>query len=82
MLRYDDNLINFSKSYGLCSSNTRVGSSKLALESYAHLVSLNLDNQESSFEIWLNPNGNLLFIRRCDQAILFPMNLMQVQSNV
>lgn len=62
MLRYDDNLINFSKSYGLCSNNTRVGSSKLALESYAHLVSLNLDNQDSSFEIWLNPNGNLLFM--------------------
>ena len=45
-------------------------------------MSFNLVNQESSFEIWLNPNWNLLFIRRCDQAILFPMNLMQVQSNV
>ncbi len=62
MLKFDDNLINFSRSYGLCSTNSRVGSSKLALESYAHLVSLNLDNQDSSFEIWLNPNGNLLFM--------------------
>lgn len=64
MLRFDDNLINFSKSYGLCHTNTRAvgNSAKLAIESYAHLVSLNLDNQESSFEIWLNPNGNLLFM--------------------
>ncbi len=31
-------------------------------ESYAHIFSINLDSEYSSFEIWLNPNGNLLFM--------------------
>ncbi len=36
----------------------------------------------SSFEIWLNPNGNLLFIRRYDQSIIITFNLFQIQSNI
>lgn len=56
MLRFDDNLINFAKSYGLANSY------KNNFESYAHLFSVNLDSEISSFEIWLSPNGNLLFM--------------------
>ena len=47
-----------------------------------HLFSVNLDNELSSFEIWLNPNGNLLFIRRYDQSIIITFNLLQIQSNI
>jgi hypothetical protein len=36
----------------------------------------------SSFEIWLNPNGNLLFIRRYDLSIIITFNLVQIQANL
>jgi hypothetical protein len=59
MIRFDNNLINFSKSYGLNSRNISGGNS---FESYLHLFSVNLDTEYSSFEIWLSSNGNILFM--------------------
>lgn len=58
MIRFDDNLINFSKSFGLTNNQKN----NTSFETYAHLFSVNLDNESSSFEIWLNPSGNLLFM--------------------
>lgn len=58
MLRFDNNLVNFSKSYGLSEMS---GRSKSAYESYAHIISISLESN-SSFEIWLNPLGSLLFM--------------------
>ena len=58
MLRFDNTLVNFSKSYGLSEMS---GRSKSAYESYAHILSISLDSN-SSFEIWLNPLGSLLFM--------------------
>jgi hypothetical protein len=89
MLRYDDNLIKFSKSYGLKShfinhennGNAQKSKKNAAFDSYAHLFSINLDNELSTFEIWLNPNGNLLFIRRADQSIIITFNFMHITSN-
>jgi hypothetical protein len=80
MLRFDDNLIKFSKSYGL--NTQKLNSRNAAFESYAHLFSINLDNELSTVEIWLNPNGNLLFIRRSDQSIIITFNFVQIKSNV
>lgn len=59
MFRFDDNLIKFSRSNCL-NHKVRVNSS--IFESYIHVISVNLDNEWSSFEIWLNPNGNLIFV--------------------
>ena len=50
-------------------------------ESYTHIFSVNLNDEYSSFELWLNPNGNLLFIRRSDQSIIITFNLFQISSN-
>jgi hypothetical protein len=53
-------LVNFNNSFlfkGLMNSKNMS-----SYESYAHIFSINLDSEYSSFEIWLNPNGNLLFM--------------------
>ena len=55
-IRFDDNLVNYSKSNGLDGSN------RFNNESYVHLFSVNLESEYSAFEIWLSPNGNLLFM--------------------
>ena len=54
MLRFDSDFIRFATSYGLNNGKTS--------ESYAHVLSQNLNNQASYYEIWLNSNGNLLFM--------------------
>jgi hypothetical protein len=52
MLRFDSDFIRFANSYGLNNGKNS--------ESYAHVLSQNLKNQTSYYEIWLNSNGNLL----------------------
>lgn len=47
MVRFDNNLMNYSPSPS---------------DSYIHLFSVNLENENSSFEIWLNSNGSILFM--------------------
>jgi hypothetical protein len=81
-LRFDNNLINFSKSYGLNRNDFSKKYQNISNDSYAHLVSVNFEILNSSFEIWINSNGNLLFLRRIENNILFTMNLIQLSSNV
>lgn len=78
-IRFDDNLIKFAKSYGLGSNSQNKAAT--AFESYTHLFSINLNNELSTMEIWLNPNGNLLFIRRADQSIIITFNFVHIKSN-
>lgn len=47
MIRFDNNLMSYWTSSG---------------DSYIHLFSVNLENENSSFEIWLNSNGSILFM--------------------
>lgn len=51
-------------------------------ESYYHLLSQNDQNNqdEFSYELWLGSNGNLLFVRRMNNSILFNVNLIQLKQ--
>ncbi|RNA25940.1 hypothetical protein BpHYR1_037849 [Brachionus plicatilis] len=51
MIRFDNNSINYS-------SNSN--------DSYMHLFSINLEDENSSFEIWLSQNGSILFMSPCN----------------
>lgn len=92
MLRFDNNLLNFSKSYGLCDNNKNKETTNInnnGSDSYVHLLTLKFGSSNgdaaavnSCFELWLNPAGSILFLRRTDRVILFTLNLMQVDSNV
>lgn len=42
----------------------------------------NVAKMNSCFEIWLNPTGSLLFLRRNENKILFTLNLMQINPNI
>jgi len=78
MLRLDNNLTNYLKTTGLSSQAT----SNNQGESFIHLMTLNLNNESCCAELWLNSNGNLLFIRRSNQSIIIAFNLLSIsQSN-
>ena len=80
MLRFDDNLVKFSRAYNL-NSRLSNGHNHSNLESFTHLLSVNLDNEQSTFELWLNQNGNVLFLRRSEQTIIITFNLFQINSS-
>lgn len=101
MLRFDDNLVRFSRAYrlddrvfsgpggsgsgstgGTNFSNRSSDSTSQSgsLQSYTHVISVNLDNEQSTFELWLNQNGQVLFLRRSEQAIVAAFNLFQIFS--
>ncbi len=76
MLRLDTNLTNYLKASGLSSQTNSHG------ESFIHLMTLNLNSESCCAELWLNSNGNLLFIRRSNQSIIIAFNLLSIsQSN-
>ena len=65
--------------------NSRSQNNSNNSDSYLHLMTLKLasaDAVNSCCELWLNPAGSLLFLRRHDQVILFTLSLMQIEANV
>ena len=71
----------FTFKKGLQISNKSNSSKQVSLDSYAHLFTIKF-NSLSSFELWLNSSGSLLFLRRNDNTILFTLNLMQINPNI
>lgn len=64
-IRFDSDLFQFASQNGLSKNVSPTSQHQKASESYAHVLSQSLphlNSLESTYEIWLNSNGNLLFM--------------------